>query len=81
MDGLKLSEVKAGNIIVANGFTCLKDGDHCTVQSDDDGNLFVLCDGPDGENEPCSCRHHLDGIDGTGGLIGFERAAWQGFRP
>lgn len=60
----KLSEVKPGNILVADGgFPCVKDGARLIVGRDEDGDLFVPCaEGP----------HLLDGqADDGETLIGL----------
>lgn len=44
----KLSEVKPGHILIADGgFPCIKDGARLVVEQDGDGDLFVPCaEGP-----------------------------------
>ncbi len=61
---MKLSEVKAGDVIVADGgFTCIRDKAVLTVKKDI-GGLFVLCD---------QGTHMLDGqLDESGNLVGFS---------
>ena len=61
---MKLSDLKAGDIVtIDSGFTCMKAGNHL-VHSDVHGQLFLKCD--DG-------RHYLDGQEDfdTGELIGI----------
>jgi hypothetical protein len=59
---VKASDVKAGDVIVADGgFDCLSAGAH-VVEADTTG-LFVRCS---------SGTHHLDGqLNGEGRLVGF----------
>lgn len=61
---MKLSDVKVGDTIIADGgFTCMAPG--LKVVAEDDGGLFVSCD--DG-------HHYLEGqlaFDGSGALVGF----------
>lgn len=66
MDFPKLSEIKSGDWLKADGgFTCLKDGQVVSVHVDEAG-LFVPC--RDG-------RHYLDGQEGTDGdCVGLARA-------
>lgn len=82
----QLSEIKVGDVLVADGgFTCLTDGERVTVEQDN-GGLFVLCAGPDeGENVEADygvpatrlrCnQHYLDGQGGEAGeCVGFWKA-------
>ena len=62
---IPMDEVKVGDVLVADGgFTCIKEGEHVVVDSDEHG-LFV----------PCSFgKHHLDGQRDTDkNYIGFFR--------
>ena len=76
---MKLSDLKVGDIIIADdGFTCMKAGPH-TVHATDDGDLFVWCKGPEDEvgNFPYAPTHHL--LEGQedepgGELVGLSRA-------
>lgn len=63
-----LADVKAGDVLIADGgFTCLNDGDHCTVMKDDKDELFVCC---------AAGKHYLDGqLDDDGRLVGLWPAA------
>jgi len=64
---MKLSDVKQGDVLIADGgFTCLKEGQRCAVQSDSNG-LFIPC------NEG---KHYLDGqvsFDNKGELVGLTK--------
>lgn len=66
---MKLSELSAGDLVLADdGFTCLKAGAY-TVQADKDGRLFIPCD---------EGRHHLDGqvdFKDPEQLVGTTKAA------
>lgn len=49
---MKLSDIKAGDVLVADGgFTCLREGQQCEVKTDDKG-LYIGCD---------EGSHYLDG--------------------
>jgi hypothetical protein len=62
---MKLSDIKAGDIVNVEGLTCMPAGRH-TVQSDDKG-LFIPCS---------SGKHYLDGQEDeeTGEMVGVEGA-------
>lgn len=63
------AQVKVGTKLRADGgFTCLRDGDELTVESDD-GGLFVRCS---------SGTHHLDGQLRRGRYIGLTVVATAG---
>lgn len=81
MQKLKLSDIKSGDIIVADdGFDCMKPGPH-KVEEDRDGSLYVVCNGDkcdsDGYQKQLADgteKHFLDGqLDGAGYLVGFAR--------
>ena len=63
---LKLGDVGEGDVLIADGgFTCLREGQHCLVRSDE-GGLWVACD--DGS-------HMLDGqLNDADEYVGFSRA-------
>ena len=63
---VKLSEVKVGNILIADGgFTCIKKGAELVVKQDIFGFFVVDCD---------QGTHHLDGqLDDNGELAGLKR--------
>lgn len=81
----KVDEVKEGTILIADGgFTCLKEGEICTVKKDSNGDLYVDCAGSDENDEaepghPHTHKreeHHLiDGqLDDGEEYIGFTLA-------
>jgi hypothetical protein len=66
---VKLVDLKAGDVLVADaGFTCLKPGEH-VVQSNFEGGLFVACDegghALDGQERD---DKHLEGLSRKGEL-------------
>ena len=63
----KLSEIKPGDKLIADGgFTCLDEDEVVEVAKDEEGFLYVPC--RDGQ-------HHLDGQEGENGeVIGLRRA-------
>ena len=61
---MRLKDLKAGDVIVADeGFTCVKPGNHL-VRADNKGSLFIYCD---------EGTHYLDGAEAVPGgeLVGF----------
>ena len=81
----KLDQIKAGDVLIADGgFTCMSDGEVVTVKSDD-GGLFVRCAGPDegddadaDHGKPSTThrreQHYLDGQEGDDGeCVGLYR--------
>jgi hypothetical protein len=67
----KFSDVKAGDMIIANGtHRCLHAGEVCTVYADDEVQklMHVAC--------ACPTRHYLT-EDGDGYLIGFQKMRHQ----
>jgi hypothetical protein len=66
---MKLSELSAGDLVLADdGFTCLKTGAY-TVQADETGRLFIPCD---------EGHHYLDGqvdFDDPELLVGITKTA------
>lgn len=62
---VKLSDVKAGDVLIATGFTCIPDGGRREVFFNE-GQPFISCG--DG-------KHYLDGqLNDAGELVGLERA-------
>jgi hypothetical protein len=63
---MKLSDIKAGDIVNVDGLTCMSDGKH-VVEGDEHG-LFIRCS---------SGKHYLDGQEDeeTGDLVGVQSAA------
>jgi len=72
---MKLSDLKPGDVIVADGgFTCIDDGRECLVKADEYSDLYVDCCGADGNESVYASRHTLEGHgDDHGEVIGF---AW-----
>lgn len=63
----KLSELKPGDVLVADGgFTCMKEGARMKVVKDHDGSLFLPCD--------CGGHHLVGQADDGEHLIGLYRA-------
>lgn len=73
----KLSEVKPGDILIADGgFTCIPEGARLTVREDSDG-LYVPCAGDDADSgHPIiGGQHYLEGqADDGEHLVGFYKA-------
>lgn len=71
----KLSELKPGDKLKADGgFDCIEEGAILEVKAEDDGELYVECDGPDGAYPGEGQHHSLEGQlsdeDGDS-LVGF----------
>ncbi len=64
---MNIADVQPGMKLKADaGFTCIADGAVLTIESNEDGELFVPCS---------SGRHYLDGqVDSNGKLVGLESA-------
>lgn len=66
---MKLSELGAGDLVIADdSFTCLKTGSYL-VEADDEGRLFIPCD---------HGKHYLDGqvsFTNPDDLIGLARSS------
>ena len=68
----KVSEVKVGTKLKADGgFTCIDEGTILTVYNDGTG-LYVPCRGPDGASWTSNGRHYLDGQLSEGKYLGLE---------
>lgn len=71
-----ITAVKAGTLLRCDGgFTCLRGGAIVDVKADEEGELYVDCSGPTG-NEPGQHRHALDGQlnDACTHYVGFRVA-------
>lgn len=80
----KFDQVKAGDVLIADGgFTCITEGRACEVKVDDKG-LFVDCAGsrftrPPKDEAKYRHQHYLDGQLDDGDLyIGFTLAQATG---
>lgn len=65
---MKLSEIKPGDILTADGgFTCLKEGETRIVKTDTKtGELYIQCS---------ATRHYLDGqVDDQDNIVGLSKA-------
>lgn len=69
---VKLSEVKPGDVLVADaGFPCIADGEYLPVRQDG-GGLYVDCRA-EGEERTPTGKHYLDSqVDDSGILIGLQ---------
>lgn len=78
----KLSELKPGDKLIADGgFTCMRDGAIKVVLAEPNGELYVFCDGPDGEGglEEGKCHHNLKGQisqENHDSLVGLWRESY-----
>jgi hypothetical protein len=63
---LKLVDVKAGDILIADGgFTCMRDASEHVVRGDTEESLFIDCD---------AGEHRLVGqLDDAGNLVGLTK--------
>lgn len=70
MTTLKISDVRPGDVLVADGgFTCMRQDTHCVVKADENGELYVECD---------EGRHLLSGqldFDDQETLVGLTKEA------